>query len=356
LTITGAGTVVVAANQDGNSAYGAAPQVTQAIVVNQATPSITWATPTAITDGTALGSAQLDATASVPGTFVYNPAAGTLPAVGTDTLSVTFTPTDAVDFTMATATVKLTVIPGVPMLSTFSPAYSSAGGSNFTLTVTGSGFTSASTIYWGSTALATTYGSASQLTAQVTAADIAAAGTDAITVQTSSPGGGTSNPMTFEVDSAVSGSFSGPTFTTVAATVSVGATASYPVTLPSTATGISVTCLNLPVGTTCSYSPSTGAVTIATSSNTPAGTYQITVVFTETVPLTAGYLLPLLLLPLFLLRKKLTSHGSWAVLCLGAALLASTVFALGCGGSSSSSSGPQTQQVKHSSTVTLTVW
>jgi hypothetical protein len=40
LTITGAGTVVVAANQAGNSDYSAAPTVTQSIVVNQATPSI----------------------------------------------------------------------------------------------------------------------------------------------------------------------------------------------------------------------------------------------------------------------------------------------------------------------------
>ena len=34
-------------------------------------PTITWATPAAITYGTALGPAQLDATASVPGTFTY---------------------------------------------------------------------------------------------------------------------------------------------------------------------------------------------------------------------------------------------------------------------------------------------
>jgi hypothetical protein len=40
LTITGAGTLVVAANQAGNSDYTAAPTITQSIVVNQATPSI----------------------------------------------------------------------------------------------------------------------------------------------------------------------------------------------------------------------------------------------------------------------------------------------------------------------------
>jgi hypothetical protein len=75
----------------------------------QTTPTINWPTPAAITYGTALGSTQLDATASVQGTFVYTPAAGTVPAVGTDTLSVAFTPNDTTDYTTATASVKIVV-------------------------------------------------------------------------------------------------------------------------------------------------------------------------------------------------------------------------------------------------------
>lgn len=59
--------------------------------VNKATPVNTWATPAAITYGTTLSGGQLNATGSTPGTFVYNPAAGTIPAVGADTLSVTRT-------------------------------------------------------------------------------------------------------------------------------------------------------------------------------------------------------------------------------------------------------------------------
>ena len=77
--------------------------------MNQATPVLTWAAPAAITVGTALSSTQLNATASVPGTFIYNSAAGTTPALGPNTLSVTFTPTDTTDYTTATATVTLTV-------------------------------------------------------------------------------------------------------------------------------------------------------------------------------------------------------------------------------------------------------
>jgi hypothetical protein len=79
--------------------------------VNQATPKITWAKPAAITYGTPLSSTQLDATASAPGSFVYSPPSGTVLSEGTQTLSVTFTPTDTTDYTTATDSVNFTVNP-----------------------------------------------------------------------------------------------------------------------------------------------------------------------------------------------------------------------------------------------------
>ena len=51
---------------------------TASIKVNKATPTITWATPAAITYGTALSSTQLNATGSVAGTTVYSPVSGTV--------------------------------------------------------------------------------------------------------------------------------------------------------------------------------------------------------------------------------------------------------------------------------------
>jgi hypothetical protein len=48
-------------------------------------------------------------TPAIPGTFVYTPPAGTVEPVGTDTLSVTFTPTDTTDYKPASATVQLVV-------------------------------------------------------------------------------------------------------------------------------------------------------------------------------------------------------------------------------------------------------
>ena len=80
------------------------------ITVTQATPTVTWATPAGITYGTALSSAQLNASAgSVAGTFSYAPSLGTVLAVGSQTLTATFTPTDAADYTTASASVIISV-------------------------------------------------------------------------------------------------------------------------------------------------------------------------------------------------------------------------------------------------------
>jgi hypothetical protein len=82
---------------------------TRNISETQATPTITWATPAAITYGTALGSTQSNATSSTAGTFSYTPAAGVVPPAGQSTLSVTFTPTDTVNYQSSTSSVSLTV-------------------------------------------------------------------------------------------------------------------------------------------------------------------------------------------------------------------------------------------------------
>ena len=75
----------------------------------QAKPVITWAVPSAITYGTLLSAAQLNATATVAGTFTYTPAAGTKLDVGRQALSVSFTPTNATDYKIVKASVYLIV-------------------------------------------------------------------------------------------------------------------------------------------------------------------------------------------------------------------------------------------------------
>ena len=94
--------------------------------VNPAKPKITWVTPAAIAYGTALSSAQLNPSASVPGSFTYSPAAGTVLAAGIHTLSATFITTDT-DYTSPTATVTITVTPDIPSLAWPTPAAISFG-------------------------------------------------------------------------------------------------------------------------------------------------------------------------------------------------------------------------------------
>ena len=55
------------------------------INVSEATPTITWSNPADITYGTALNNTQLNASASVPGTFTYTPVSGTVLSAGTHT-------------------------------------------------------------------------------------------------------------------------------------------------------------------------------------------------------------------------------------------------------------------------------
>jgi hypothetical protein len=93
----------------GNPNYNAA-EGDVAIAITKATPTITWPPPSSIVAGTALSSTQLNATADVPGTFVYSPPAGTV-LTASQELSVSFTPDDAVNYNGATATVSITVTP-----------------------------------------------------------------------------------------------------------------------------------------------------------------------------------------------------------------------------------------------------
>jgi len=75
-------------------------------------PAITWSNPENITHGTALSNLQLNATATVPGNFEYSPSLGTILGVGANQkLSVTFTPTDLENYSVATKEVFITVIP-----------------------------------------------------------------------------------------------------------------------------------------------------------------------------------------------------------------------------------------------------
>jgi hypothetical protein len=112
--ISGTPTAVAASDTYTVTAANAGGSTTATVTVEVAkgTPSIT-AVPTAsaITDGQALsGSVLSGGTASVEGAFDWT-APSEVPAVGTATYGVTFTPTDTANYNTATTTVSLTVNP-----------------------------------------------------------------------------------------------------------------------------------------------------------------------------------------------------------------------------------------------------
>jgi hypothetical protein len=91
-------------------------------------------------------------------------------------------------------------VPAVPVILSLSPASAIAGGSSFTLTVGGADFVTGSVVLWNGADRPTTYGSSTQLSAVIAAADIAGAGTAQVTVRTPSPGGGTSAAQGFAIN------------------------------------------------------------------------------------------------------------------------------------------------------------
>ena len=110
-TVLSAGThTLTAIFTPASGGSGSQTTVTTTITVNRATPTITWATPAAVPEGTSLSSTQLDASANVAGTFAYTPSVGTtMSTPGNQTLSVAFTPTDSEDYVSVQDTVTLVV-------------------------------------------------------------------------------------------------------------------------------------------------------------------------------------------------------------------------------------------------------
>jgi hypothetical protein len=72
----------------------------------------------------------------VAGSFAYTPAAGTVLGVGSQTLSVTFTPSDTTDYNTATGTTTLQVAKSSVLIDSTSSLNSSVYGDSVTWTFT----------------------------------------------------------------------------------------------------------------------------------------------------------------------------------------------------------------------------
>ncbi|MEW6721532.1 MAG: polysaccharide deacetylase family protein [Thermodesulfobacteriota bacterium] len=104
----------------------------------------------------------------------------------------------------ASGPVQFSVNPGIstPAITALSPSGAIAGGAAFTLTVSGANFVPGAAVRWNGSSRTTAYVSPAQLQASIPAADIASAGTYAVTVL--NPDGYASNTFSFTVDTGVS--------------------------------------------------------------------------------------------------------------------------------------------------------
>ena len=133
-----AGDYAVVASFAGNRNYIAA-SATTTITIVRAVPTIQWDAPAPIVYGTPLGNGQLNAGSTIPGTFAYTPAAGTVLHAGQgQPLSVMFTPADAANYTVASASTAVTVLPA-PLVVRAEDAVKRFGAPlpSFTATMTG---------------------------------------------------------------------------------------------------------------------------------------------------------------------------------------------------------------------------
>ncbi len=129
-------------------------------------------------------------------------------AVGDAPLSATVSagendPVSSNNTASSTTAITGTSLAPDPSVVALSPNAAQAGASGFTLTVNGTGFTQDSAVEWGTSSLSTSYVSANELTADVPDSLLKSMGWASVTVDTPSPGGGTSNALPFSVYAAV---------------------------------------------------------------------------------------------------------------------------------------------------------
>jgi hypothetical protein len=183
-----------------NGSVGAS--YSQSITLTGGTPPFQWS----VYDGPIITGYQVGG--AVPDGLTMNPNTGTISGTptGGGTWYFEVTVTDAAGGLAINGALSVQIEPTgaagnpVPFLNQpLVPTAVSPGNPAFTLSVSGTGFASGATVKFNSAALATTFVNAEHLTAMVPAADVADAGTAAVTVVNPGPGGGPSNVVYFQV-------------------------------------------------------------------------------------------------------------------------------------------------------------
>jgi hypothetical protein len=228
-----------------NAAPGGGTSTAANFTVNNPVPTITTLVPSSATAGGAAFTLTVNGTNFVSGaSATFGGAARTTTFVNATQVTVAVTAADIATAGTppvvvtnpapgggASAPMTFTVNNPLPTISSLSPTGATAGGAAFTLTVNGTGFLATSQVKFNSNARTTTFVSATQLTAAITAADIAAVGTPPVTVTNPAPGGGTSTPVNFNVSAA---SNPVPTLTSISPTSATAGGAAFTLTLTGT--------------------------------------------------------------------------------------------------------------------------
>ncbi|MBS1807004.1 MAG: hypothetical protein JST84_02300 [Acidobacteria bacterium] len=292
-----------------NPTPGGGTTAASTFTINNPTPTITSLSPNNIATGNSTFTLTVNGTGFVPNsvvrwngenrvtTFVSSTQvtaqilASDVTTAGTAKVRV-FNPTPAgglsgeVDFTI------LQTNP-VPTLASINPPTVIVGGAQFTLTVSGTNFVGSSVVRVNGSDRTTTFVSATELKATITASDIANTGTVAITVFNPTPGGGTTSSLNLAINNPV------PTITTLSQTSILKDSASFTLTVNGTnfistskvkwngtdraTTVVNATQLNATILASDLVAAGTANITVANPS--PGGGTSNTAVFTINNPL-----------------------------------------------------------------------
>ncbi len=197
-----------------NPAPGGGTSAFSNFTVNNPVPTLMSISPSTVTTGS--GSFTLTATGTkfVTGSKIqWNGVSLVTTFVSSTSLTATVPATDITTAGTANVTVNnptpgggtsaaktININNGVPTITSLTPPNATAGGAALTMTVNGTNFVTTSAVNWNGTKLTSTYTSPTRLSATVTAADIALAGTANVTVSNPAPGGGTSANSTFTIN------------------------------------------------------------------------------------------------------------------------------------------------------------
>jgi hypothetical protein len=204
-----------------------------------------------------------------------------------------------------------------PSLTSISPAQATGGGVAFTLTVLGSSFVPNSVVRWNGSDRVTTFVSATELQAAITATDIATGGDAQITVFNPAPVGGASGALALQVSSFTLSA------STTSVTVTAGQSATYTIQLTpqhgSFDSAVTFSCAGLPSKCAASFAPASatpGAAAISTTLTlTTAATSSSTGATGATLFGTTGFGPPIAglfaIAVILLLTSAARRHVSW---------------------------------------------